>query len=215
MLCLILFVACLLGTFMVLRRLLEGRVPGLALARSRVLSWLSPGDCGDETFVGSQRYSHIEEAYGILFAVEKAIVDETNFRRMEHGLSPLMWDEDLSEVAREHSEDMADNGFFSHENLDGESPSMRADRHGLETQKPRGNGVVSVGIGENIHMLPAGHVVGVGYVDRNPHRIASAQVDSWMDSPGHRRNVLSNEYTRIGVGVAHDGTYYFSTQNFW
>lgn len=63
--------------------------------------------------------------------------------------------------------------------------------------------------------MPTGNIIGIGYVSHDPDSIATAQVQSWMSSPGHRANILNPQYDRIGVGVAYDGFYYLSTQNFY
>jgi uncharacterized protein YkwD len=110
---------------------------------------------------------------------------------------------------------MAQNGFFSHTNPAGEDPTARAERHDYPTRKPLGGGAYQVGIAENIAKMPTGNVVGVGYVAPDAESVAQALVQSWMDSPGHRQNILSDKPDRIGVGVAYDGTYYLATQNFW
>lgn len=137
-------------------------------------------------------------------AAEDVIFQETNAQRMANGLLPLKLEENLSKVAREHSEDMATNNFFAHINLIGEDPTARAVRHGIYG-----------GIAENIGKMPTGWVAGVGYVDDTPEDVGKAQVQSWMGSPGHRANILNPRYTTIGVGVAYDGSlYYISTQNF-
>ena len=63
--------------------------------------------------------------------------------------------------------------------------------------------------------MPTGNVVGHGYVNNDPESVARAMVQAWMESPGHRENILRTQYARIGVGVAYDGTlYYYGTQNF-
>ena len=104
---------------------------------------------------------------------------------------------------------------FSHTNLDGDGPSERANRYGYDTHKELGGGWYTEGIGENIGKMPTGNVEGRGYVANDPDSIAKAQVDSWMNSQGHRENLLDPEYDRIGIGVAYDGLYYISTQDFW
>jgi len=147
--------------------------------------------------------------------IEVLIFKYTNIERRNHGLDELVWDEKLAEIAREHSEDIADNDFFSHVNPAGESPTDRARRHGYDLYKDLGGGWYSEGISENIGKMPTGNVLGIGYVSDNADSIAKAQVESWMDSSGHRENILKPNYDRLGVGVGYDGTYYVSTQNFW
>jgi len=71
-----------------------------------------------------------------------------------------------------------------------------------------------VGIGENIGMMPTGNVEGNGYVISS-NDVANAMMKGWMNSPGHRANILESDYNFIGVGVAYNGynTYYL-TQDF-
>ena len=109
---------------------------------------------------------------------------------------------------------MAQNNFFSHTNLNGEDPTDRARRHGFNVRKSIGGGYTMVGIAENIGMMPTGNVIGIGYVSDNPDSIATAQIQSWMGSLGHRANILGSKYDRLGVGVAYDGSNYISTQDF-
>jgi uncharacterized protein YkwD len=147
--------------------------------------------------------------------IEQAVFRLTNGERARYGLPALAWDDALAAVARDHSSDMARNGFFSHTNPAGEDPTARAERHGYPTRKPLGSGAYQIGIAENIAKMPTGNVVGLGYVAPDAESVAQALVQSWMDSPGHRENILSDTPDRIGVGVAFDGTYYLATQNFW
>lgn len=148
--------------------------------------------------------------------IEQHILEYTNMERSKNGLKALEWDSRLAEIAREHSQDMAENDFFSHTNLDGEDPTDRAKRHSYPLYKELGGGYYSEGIAENISKMPTGNVVGRGYVSNDAESIATAVVDGWMNSEGHRKNILNSGYDRIGVGVAYDGdTYYLCTQNFW
>ncbi len=145
--------------------------------------------------------------------VERVIFDETNKQRQLNGLPPLSLDPNLSDIAREHSQDMADKGYFDHTNRAGEGPTERAERHGYPTRKMVGMWTW-VGIAENIGKMPTGDVEGRGYVESSPEAVGYAQVDSWMHSPGHKSNILGSDYDVIGIGVAFDGRYYTSTQDF-
>jgi uncharacterized protein YkwD len=147
--------------------------------------------------------------------IERAVFTFTNQERGRNRLSALAWDDALAKIARDHSKDMAANNFFSHENLAGEDPTDRATRHGYSTRKNLGGGWYSDGIAENIGKMPTGNVIGHGYVSNNAQSVAKAQVESWMDSPGHRSNILNSGYDRLGVGVAFDGSYYYITQDFF
>ncbi len=146
--------------------------------------------------------------------IEKQILILTNAQRKSNGLSELVWDDKLAEVARDHSKDMAINHYLDHINQNGESPTARAIRHGYDVHKELDGGWYSDGIAENIGKMPTGNVVGVGYVSSDAESIAKAQVSGWMSSPGHRANILNKDYAVIGVGVAYDSTYYIATQNF-
>lgn len=145
--------------------------------------------------------------------IEGFVLYFTNLQRTQAGLKPLVLDPKLSEIARDHSLDMAQNNFFSHTNLKGEDPTARATRHGYLVTKPFAGGEW-VGIGENIGEMPTGNVQGVGYVNSDPRSIAEAQVNGWMASPGHRANILNRNYDVIGIGTAYARTYYYSTQDF-
>lgn len=150
-----------------------------------------------------------------LTEIERLILKYTNIERKNHGLKELVWDEKLSIIAREHSEDMAENEFFDHINLKGENPVDRARRHGYPLYKDLGGGWYSEGISENIGKMTSGNIVGIGYVSNNADSIAKAQVESLMNSFGHRDTILDPRHDRLGVGVSYDGTYYITTQNFW
>jgi uncharacterized protein YkwD len=148
-------------------------------------------------------------------ATELEILRLTNEQRVENGLRPLKWNSALAEIARDHSEDMVSRNFFSHDNPDGEDPTARARRHRFNVHKNLGGGWSSEGIAENINIMPSGNVEGVGYVSDTPKDIAYYSVDGWMNSPGHRANILDSQYTEIGVGVAKGSQGYYGTQNFY
>lgn len=148
------------------------------------------------------------------YDIENIVFNKVNEERRTQGLNALIWDSKLAEVARLHSLDMANRSYFSHENPEGEDPTMRARRNGYYVHKELGNGWYSDGIAENIGMMPTGNVEGYGYVN-SPNDVADAMMQSWMNSPGHRANILKADYNFIGVGVAYNGygTYYL-TQDF-
>lgn len=148
-------------------------------------------------------------------AIEQAVFSLTNQERQAQGLPALQWDAALASIARAHSQDMAANNYMSHTNLRGQDPTARAVAAGYQVRRSMGGGWYTAGIGENINMMPTGNVVGHGYVNNDPQSVARAMVQGWMNSPGHRENILRAQYARIGVGVAYDGTlYYYGTQNF-
>ncbi|MCI0385641.1 CAP domain-containing protein [Streptomyces sp. CNQ085] len=111
-----------------------------------------------------------------------------NLERAEAGCRPVTADPELAELAQEFSRDMATRDFFSHTGPDGDTPWDRAEAAGI------GN----LG-GENIAR---------GQAD------ARSVMDAWMDSPGHRANILNCDYRTLGVGAhfAEGGPWW--TQNF-
>ena len=130
--------------------------------------------------------------------VEQRILYYTNIERANAGKPALKWDEQLAVIGRDHCVDMAARGFFNHINPDGETPADRAIRHGYQVEKDFGT-YVRVGVGENIAML--------SNYPGTPDEVARFIVEAWMNSPGHRANLVdSNEqkFTLIGVGVAYD-----------
>jgi len=147
--------------------------------------------------------------------VEKKIWIHCNLKRKEEGLAELEWDSELANIARTHSNDMVTNNYFEHINLKGEDPTDRAKRMGFHRTKQLGDGWYTDGIAENIGKMSFGNIQDIGYVNNNPESIAVAQVKSFMDSPGHRANILNEQYTHLGVGVAHNNGEYTTTQNFW
>ena len=116
-------------------------------------------------------------------AFETEVVRLVNLRRAEHGRKPLTQDWQLSRVARYKSQDMKDLGYFSHT-----SPT-----YGSPFQMMKSFGISYRTAGENIAK---------GYAS------PEAVVNAWMNSPGHRANILNSTYTHIGVGFVSSGNYW-------
>lgn len=119
----------------------------------------------------------------------------TNKQRARQGLVPLQPLPQLDDVARFHTANMSKHGFFDHVDPHGRSPQDR-----LAVLHPE----VIARVGENIAMVPA----------EPEEQLASSLVASWMDSPGHRQNILEPSWTHLGVGVQQSGRYVFATQLF-
>ena len=114
---------------------------------------------------------------------ESEVVRLVNMQRGSAGLKPLAADAELSYVARLKSQDMHDNRYFSHT-----SPV-----YGSPFQMMKDFGVKYRSAGENLAM---------------GQRTPSEVVTAWMNSPGHRANILNASFTRIGVGYVKDGNYW-------
>ncbi len=119
-------------------------------------------------------------------AAERQILDLVNVIRYRYKLPQLAWNEHAAKVARGHSADMESHDFFDHVSATtGLDPFERLKQAGLPYKM-------------------AGENIAAGYPD------AIEAYESWMNSPGHRKNILEKGFTQLGVGVYAD--YY--TQNF-
>lgn len=130
-----------------------------------------------------------------------------NDERKKAGIKVLTLDQKLSDLARSHSSDMAINNYFEHENLRGQSPSSRATNAAYGCRKDYGS-YYTEGIAENIFQTwlhssttyMYGLPVGKDYMSVG--QLAQQIVDGWMNSRGHRQNILELKYDKQGVGVA-------------
>lgn len=121
--------------------------------------------------------------------VEKDIFDLTNAERQKAGVAPLTFSNEIAAVARAHSKDMNDRNFFDHNNPDGLNPFQRMQIGGISFSTA----------GENI----AGG------------QTASIMMTNWMNSPGHKANILNASFHKIGVGVSVSSKYgLLATQDF-
>jgi uncharacterized protein YkwD len=117
------------------------------------------------------------------------VVRLVNVARADAGCAPLRVDSRLTTAARLHSEDMAARNYFSHTSLDGRSPWQRMEAQGY-----------TAGSGENI---------AAGYTT------AASVMTAWMNSSGHRANILNCSSKAIGVGIGKGGSYgTYWTQDF-
>ena len=131
-----------------------------------------------------------------------------NLEREKYGLNILEYDENLSLVAKLHSIDMADDEYFAHETPEGLSPTDRASRSDYVCEYRIGNLIYS-GIGENIHMVKGSSVSFM-----SPESIAELAVSGWMDSPGHKENILTSNFSKEGIGVSISAFTIHVTQDF-
>lgn len=143
--------------------------------------------------------------------IEMAVHNLINAEREKAGLETLMWDERLSNIALNHSKDMAINDYFSHINLDGENPTERGLEDGYVCRKDYGT-YYTFGIAENLFQtwLYSSVIYYGGKTSYNwlsVDDIASKTVQKWMESPGHRQNILNQGYTYEGIGVAVSNSY--------
>ncbi|RSK51797.1 CAP domain-containing protein [Bacillus canaveralius] len=116
-------------------------------------------------------------------AFEQQVLDLTNQERAKHGIPALKLDVELSKVAREKSRDMQAKGYFSHTSPTYGSPFDMMKQFGISYKSA----------GENIAMG-----------QRSPQEVVTA----WMNSEGHRKNILNPSYTNLGVGHVAQGNYW-------
>ena len=126
---------------------------------------------------------NIPQLDAAISAYESEVIRLVNVQRTQHGLNPLSANWELSRVARYKSQDMVDHRYFSHT-----SPT-----YGTPFQMIRSFGLSFRTAGENI-----------AYGQRTPQ----AMVNAWMNSSGHRANILNAAYTQIGVGYVAAGHYW-------
>lgn len=115
-------------------------------------------------------------------AIEREVIRLTNQERAKNGLPSLKEDWQLSRVARYKSADMRDQNYFSHNSPTYGSPFTMMRNF-------------------NIQYRTAAENIAAG------QRTAQAVVQQWMNSPGHRANILKADVTYIGVGYAEGGSY--------
>lgn len=137
--------------------------------------------------------------------LENLIHQLINVKRQQAALTTLSYDDPLAGIATAHSADMATNQYLSHTNLAGQSPSDRAESASYTCTKQQGT-FYTRGIGENIFQgwLFASRTYVDGVLTRNymtMDQLADQIVEGWMDSPGHRANVVRPSYDKEGIGV--------------
>ena len=115
-------------------------------------------------------------------AVEAQVAELINAQRSLAGLSELGFDYRLNIVADQHSADMALNGCFQHDSCDGTNTFDR-----ILAVYPRGGAM--------------GEIIAAGFKD------APSVVDAWMNSPGHRAQILGSDFTAFGVGLVKGGSF--------
>jgi len=112
---------------------------------------------------------------------EQQMLQLVNSERVKQGLDPLSADPKLQAIARAHSNDMFQRGYFSHYTLEGLSPFDRMSRAGISYEYA----------GENLALAPS----------------TTLAMQGLMNSPGHRANILDPNFRVVGIGVINGGIY--------
>ncbi|WP_226681587.1 CAP domain-containing protein [Sutcliffiella horikoshii] len=124
-----------------------------------------------------------EQTAGAVSEFEKKVVELTNAEREKQGLAPLELDVELSKVAKDKSKDMQQNNYFSHNSPTHGSPFDMMKKYGIQYNAA----------GENI-----------AQGQQSPEEV----VNAWMNSEGHRANIMNENFTHIGVGHVEEGNYW-------
>ncbi|GLX21504.1 MULTISPECIES: CAP domain-containing protein [Streptomyces] len=127
------------------------------------------------------------QAAGALPEAQAKVLELVNQARAAAGCPALTVNEKLTKAAQDHSADMAAHRNMSHTGSDGSDPGGRITRAGYQWRT----------YGEN-----------VAYGYSSPEQV----MEGWMNSPGHKRNILDCSYKEIGIGLAQPGQYW--TQDF-
>jgi uncharacterized protein YkwD len=124
--------------------------------------------------------------------IEAAIQASINQVRQKEKLQPLKNNERLAEVARKYSKEMAEKNFFSHTGVDGSTLASRVEA----------SGIIYWLVGENL------------FRGTNLNDPVSIAVEGWLESPGHRANIMRPPFNETGVGVWQIKNTYYITQLF-
>ena len=130
---------------------------------------------------GSIDLQFTQNELAVDFESEKVMFALVNKERVEFGAKPLVWNENLAKIGRNHSKDMFKRGYFSHFSPEGKDVGNRFDEAGIDY----------TAAGENLALAPT----------------VSRAHTGLINSPGHRRNILDPSFGEIGIGVVDGGVY--------
>jgi len=139
--------------------------------------------------------------------LERRVHELINKARVEHDVPALAYDERLAKIARGHSRDMVARNFFSHVNPDGRDATARAKLAGFTCRKQISSRSFREGLGENLYqdnLYSRIRITGTerAYDWNTPEEIAANSLRGWMNSSGHRHNILEQAYGQTGIGIA-------------
>lgn len=157
--------------------------------------------------------------------LERRTFELVNEERTERGLSELKWNEEVAAVCRAHSRNMAENGFFSHTGSDGLNVSGRLKGAELYYWNMSGENILMESGVDYYALNLLGMVRNVEY--KTLEELAQSAVVGWMNSTGHRENILKPEFDESAMGVyvlqgtmgeslgtSHSNVSYYFTQDF-
>jgi len=139
-----------------------------------------------------------ESVDGFMPYVEQLIFDKVNQEREKAGIAPLENNSIMNQYAKTKSKDMGDRHYFSHENPDGNLMNVFMQQDRIHYQA----------WGENIAYIS-------GDTSESLETIADQFMSNWMNSQGHRENILSTNFKSLGIGVYRVGNKIYATQEFY
>ncbi|WP_079528856.1 CAP domain-containing protein [Halobacillus hunanensis] len=157
----------------------EGTDPGLPMENHNNDAPNSDRFEADGNNTGTNK-QRVDEVTG---AFQEQVVQLTNQARKKNGLKPLKINSELSKVAKKKSTDMAKNNYFAHISPTYGSPIQMLKQFGIEFNYAAEN--IAVG-------------------QKTPDEV----VQDWLDSPGHRKNIMNEQVTQIGVGYTEEGQHW-------
>lgn len=161
------------------------------------LDIIDKGQVNEEVKVPEQSIKpNYNQSDSYILEIEEAIFTRVNLERTANGLQPLNYNNTMQNYARIKSKDMGDRGYFAHENPEGE----------LITAQMKRDGINYTAWGENIAYIQGNY---------SNSSLATQFMDNWMNSQGHRENILSPNFKSIGIGVYKIGNTYYATQEFY
>ncbi|MGI8466901.1 MAG: CAP domain-containing protein [Pyrinomonadaceae bacterium] len=160
----------------------------LAVSRPRISDGSS---ASAKNSPASAKLKFLPQNSTLISSLERRAFDLLNEKRIANNLSPLKWNEQMAQAARFHSENMARENYFSHTESNGSTVKERAALFGERDW---------TAIGENIAF------------NRGISKPVEMACTQWLQSAGHRENIMDKAWNEsgIGVAVAPDGTYYFT-----
>lgn len=127
-------------------------------------------------------------SYSGVTSAEQQAFNLLNADRAVNGLPALKLNTKLTVLARDYAQDMINRDFFSHYNPEGQSPFDRMSQYGISYRYA----------GENLAI----------------NRSVEDAEKAFMNSPGHRANILNANYSEVGIGVKYDGSTVYVVQEF-
>lgn len=156
----------------------------------------APNDEIEET-VAQEEAAAPTDTFSFAETLTRDLLRLTNEARQAEGLQLLVPDSALTVIANAHSEDMVTNSYFAHADEDGCDLTCR-----LEESE-----YVASAWAENIAVLHKSDLI-------STEEVAEHIFESWMESDGHRKNILNGSYTQVGIGFAYDGRSVYVTADY-